>query len=605
MTCEDQFGFAPPISLNAPPESVTSDLIANGAVKNRHISSDAQIDQIKIKDLPKDLNKKLSKDGLDRMGGPLDMGNFIIKNLPLPTEDSHAANKKYIDDLLTGNNSEFEAVNKAGDTMTGPLVLSGDPISNLQSATKQYVDNKLNNLGSGGDVFKGGDNTFIGSNTFTLPVIFQEGFLLQGNSSLTGSLQINGTLNITGATVFESGSITTLGRHPVTNFDAATKAYVDTSISQLHPGDAFKDQDNIFTGNNTFNGSVTLGSASNLDVQSNVFFHQLIEGTSGLNIQGPISLGSSSSITDIFGSTINIHDSLILSAGKTFTLGINPTANLHAATKQYVDNSIDARFGLNINIVENLTHLSLSATDNQMAYVQSLAALYIYIQDIETWIPYQINFYPNWIVTNNTEIAVDVMGNDIPTIISASPTGTTRFFLYRKSDLQIDVETTAPDMYNGIPGIIEEAGALKYVKPYIGSVLSNESVLVREMKINREVSRLETSVFASPTANNTSFLSLNLSAFMPITSNKAQLMTRLIVPAAGGPDLELYTRSFNSGLTTGLLSAGHWSNSGATETGSYNKFWTNTSNSKIFDYRFNRTTTTACNFYFLGYQEII
>ncbi|HVW22983.1 MAG TPA: hypothetical protein VHB51_00645 [Candidatus Saccharimonadales bacterium] len=31
-------------------------------------------------------------------------------------------------------------LNKAGDTMTGPLVLPGDPTSSLQAATKQYVD---------------------------------------------------------------------------------------------------------------------------------------------------------------------------------------------------------------------------------------------------------------------------------------------------------------------------------------------------------------------------------------------------------------------------------------------------------------------------------
>lgn len=32
------------------------------------------------------------------------------------------------------------AVSKAGDTMTGPLNLAGDPTSGLQAATKQYVD---------------------------------------------------------------------------------------------------------------------------------------------------------------------------------------------------------------------------------------------------------------------------------------------------------------------------------------------------------------------------------------------------------------------------------------------------------------------------------
>lgn len=38
------------------------------------------------------------------------------------------------------NQAIVDRVAKAGDTMTGPLVLSGAPTSNLQAATKQYVD---------------------------------------------------------------------------------------------------------------------------------------------------------------------------------------------------------------------------------------------------------------------------------------------------------------------------------------------------------------------------------------------------------------------------------------------------------------------------------
>ena len=38
----------------------------------------------------------------------------------------------------------FTPLNKAGDSMTGPLVLSGEPVTqNLQAATKQYVDSKV------------------------------------------------------------------------------------------------------------------------------------------------------------------------------------------------------------------------------------------------------------------------------------------------------------------------------------------------------------------------------------------------------------------------------------------------------------------------------
>ncbi len=38
------------------------------------------------------------------------------------------------------NAAIVDRVAKAGDTMTGPLTLSGAPTVNLQAATKQYVD---------------------------------------------------------------------------------------------------------------------------------------------------------------------------------------------------------------------------------------------------------------------------------------------------------------------------------------------------------------------------------------------------------------------------------------------------------------------------------
>jgi hypothetical protein len=36
-----------------------------------------------------------------------------------------------------------DAVQKSGDTMTGPLILSGDPVALLGASTKQYVDNAV------------------------------------------------------------------------------------------------------------------------------------------------------------------------------------------------------------------------------------------------------------------------------------------------------------------------------------------------------------------------------------------------------------------------------------------------------------------------------
>jgi hypothetical protein len=99
----------------------------------------------------------------------LDANNNKITNVTDPTSNQDAATKSYVDGAISGlvdgapgvldtlneladalgndenfattvTNSIAEKVAKAGDTMTGELVLSGDPTSELGAAPKQYVD---------------------------------------------------------------------------------------------------------------------------------------------------------------------------------------------------------------------------------------------------------------------------------------------------------------------------------------------------------------------------------------------------------------------------------------------------------------------------------
>ncbi len=64
--------------------------------------------------------------------------------LPTPVQSTDAVNKLYVDNAVQ-NVGSGSFVSKSGDTMTGPLTLSGDPVAAGQAATKHYVD-----LGVGG-----------------------------------------------------------------------------------------------------------------------------------------------------------------------------------------------------------------------------------------------------------------------------------------------------------------------------------------------------------------------------------------------------------------------------------------------------------------------
>lgn len=104
--------------------------------------------------------------------------------------------KAYIDSLVSGATGGF--ISKSGDTMTGLLLLSGDPSSNVGAATKQYVDS-VSTAASGAYVRK------------------------DGTSSMSADWDINGAT--AGGTIGISGV-----KDPTVSDGAATKNYVDTKF---------------------------------------------------------------------------------------------------------------------------------------------------------------------------------------------------------------------------------------------------------------------------------------------------------------------------------------------------------------------------------------
>ncbi|HYG78338.1 MAG TPA: hypothetical protein VEK08_25270 [Planctomycetota bacterium] len=104
-----------------------------------------------IADLIQDeaITGKVSKAG-DTMTGPLILSGD-------PTDPFHAATKRYIDNVNSTQTTAQAAidaaqdaaiagkVSKTGDTMSGPLTLNGDPSNPLHAATKQFVDSANSN----------------------------------------------------------------------------------------------------------------------------------------------------------------------------------------------------------------------------------------------------------------------------------------------------------------------------------------------------------------------------------------------------------------------------------------------------------------------------
>lgn len=109
-------------------------------------------------------------------------------------------------------------VNKAGDTMTGPLVLPGDPTQPMEAATKQYVDQ--HGGGASGDFLPLSGGTMTGPITLAAdPTTAMEAATKQYADKM---------LPLAGGTM--TGALT-LPADPTSDMQAATKKYVDNAVS--------------------------------------------------------------------------------------------------------------------------------------------------------------------------------------------------------------------------------------------------------------------------------------------------------------------------------------------------------------------------------------
>jgi len=98
------------------------------------------------------LNQDIINDTTPQLGGELDARQNRIRNLPTPVSDSDASTKKYSDSKIAvagvdAINPETGLNDESYGTMTGPLVLSRNPITaddedydGLVAASKRYVD---------------------------------------------------------------------------------------------------------------------------------------------------------------------------------------------------------------------------------------------------------------------------------------------------------------------------------------------------------------------------------------------------------------------------------------------------------------------------------
>jgi hypothetical protein len=147
-------------------------------------------------------------------------------------------NRTYVDD------QDALRVLKAGDTMSGPLVLPADPTANLQAATKQYVDSHAGGGAASAVTFAPGGNVAATNVQAAIAELDNEKVAKAGDT-MTGPLALpaDPTANLQASTKQYVDAVALLVPHAatVTPLAGATIGAVGTSVKyaredHVHPG---------------------------------------------------------------------------------------------------------------------------------------------------------------------------------------------------------------------------------------------------------------------------------------------------------------------------------------------------------------------------------
>lgn len=144
------------LSSNLPSTYTPGDILFETDTGNMYVdvtSTENSSQRVQVKD-----NTKLPLTG-GTLTGNLNLNNHKIINLSTPTLNTDATNKSYVDGLYT--NLESEIVSTAaqylplkGGTMTGSIDMGdylitslGNPVNAKDAANKEYVDTVISNVG--------------------------------------------------------------------------------------------------------------------------------------------------------------------------------------------------------------------------------------------------------------------------------------------------------------------------------------------------------------------------------------------------------------------------------------------------------------------------
>lgn len=246
-----------------------------------------------------------------------------------PTVALEAAPKQYVDDGLATK------VGLAGDTMTGALVLSGDPTAGLHAATKQYVDSGLSTI-SGRYAAPVADKLALAALVSTT-LEDRQLRLVESNGTIY-RYDVQGTDTADGDGVIIPDDVVAPAPGRWYKVQAAVQSH--NSLTNLQGG-ATGDYLHLTTAEKNSYDAHIIDTAIHLTTAQGTWLDSISASATEVNyLVGVTSLVQ----TQLDGKQASLGYVPVNQAGDTLTgfltLHADPSAAMHAVTKNYLDNAI-------------------------------------------------------------------------------------------------------------------------------------------------------------------------------------------------------------------------------------------------------------------------
>lgn len=334
------------------------------------------------------------------MQGAINMNNKSITNVPSPSADGDAVNKKYVDDAISGGITPptGDYLPLSGGTMTGNINMDnnrvtsvGAPSAGTDAVNKDYVDDEIATAGDGK-------------------------FLPLAGGTMTGAINM-GNQKVTAVAT------------PTAGTDATNKTYVDNAISTAGNNYIAKNDgeatgtttlENIIVGGDSVLGhvevttSITVPTPSdNTDAANKQYVDQAVAGASytlpaattttlgGVKVGEGLSVTSDGTLSATGGSKeipiasdsvlggIKVGESLSIESDGTLSVvaSADPATPQMPVNKEYVDNKVDGYVLKSGDTMSGKLYITDSSTGNQA----ELGSLYFDIADATNNVHVRLN----------------------------------------------------------------------------------------------------------------------------------------------------------------------------------------------------------------------